>query len=286
MNQMRAGLLGAIVVCGGTGAAFAGGDEAADATQEAPAAYAPRWPSRVIDRPLTLPGGLMLAGPDVVAANTVAVTMTGSSSSLVETAYLAVGYGVTDELEINTLTPTYGLTLDPNGTAKGAFDAGVGFKLLRGALGGKLEVIARAVAGYDLNASAARPVRVGFQAQYNVTSRIAILSHDIGVGNAGLNLGVDGMTKPIFLTFPVGVAVQAAPALWVEVDTAVVTSLKINDDASNTFITDVTPVFVTGIYNTLDGRLDVLGYLGFNDAQHASDTIFFGAGARYYVGKL
>jgi hypothetical protein len=45
-------------------------------------------------------------------------------------------------------------------------------------------------------------------------------------------------------------------------------------------------VFVTGIYNTLGGRLDVLGYVGFSDAQHAGGTVVFGAGARYYAGKL
>jgi hypothetical protein len=228
----------------------------------------------------------VLAGPDLLATNTLAVTMTSSLSSLVETADLAVGYGVTDDLEINTLTPTYGLTLDPNGTAKGAFDVGVGVKLLRGALDGKLEVIARGVGGYDLSTSAARPIRLGVQVQYNATPKLAIVSHDIGLGNAGIAIGVDGMSKPIFVTLPVGVAFQATQELWIEADTALVPSVKINSDASNAFISDVTPVFATGIYNTLGGRLDVLGYVGFNDAQHAGDTILFGAGARYYIGKL
>jgi hypothetical protein len=283
--RMIHSLLGSIVLCGWAGVAFADGDDPTGEPPTAAAAEPSRWPSGVIDRPATLPAGLLLVGSDVLATNTLAVTMTSSSSSLVQTAALAVGYGVTDALEINTLTPTYGLTLDPNGTAKGALDVGAGLKLLRGALGGKLEVIARAIAGYDFNGSAVRPIRLGAHLQYNVTPRFAILSHDVGVGNAGIAIGVDGASKPIFLTLPIGIAVQATPALWIEADTALVPSAKINSDATNAFISDVTPLFVTGIYNTLDGRLDVLGYLGFNDAQHADDTIFFGAGARYYVGR-
>jgi hypothetical protein len=284
------------MVCGSLGPVFAEGDAAQPGATSppatdggapvAPTADAPRWPRPVIDRPLTLPGGLVMAGPDVLATNTLAVTMTGSSSSLAETADFAIGYGVTDDLEINTLTPTYGFTLRPEGSAKGVIDTGAGFKALRGALDGKLELIARAVGGYDLGAAMARPLRLGVQAQYNATPKLAIVSHDIGLGNAGISIGIGGMRKPSFLTLPVGVAVQATPELWIEADTALVASIEINSDASNTFISDVTPVFVTGIYNTLGGRLDVLGYVGFNDAQHAADTVLFGAGARYYVGKL
>src|SRR6185436_12572204 len=171
---------------------------AVNATPEAPA-VTPRWPRGVIDRPLTLPGQLVLAGGDVIGLNTVVMSPAGSTTSMGWLADVALGYGVNDDLEINAITPNYTFTLK-DFEIKGPLDIGVGYKLLRGAAGGKLEMIARAISGYDLNASAVRPVRLGLHVQYNLTPTLAVFTHDIGLGNAGISIAVDGDPKPISLT--------------------------------------------------------------------------------------
>ncbi len=265
------------------GTATGGAPPVADGT---PAA---RWPKGVIDRPLTLPAGLGLAGADVIIYTKVVDPSSTTGGTTVGVAPdIALGYGVTDDFEINTLTPTYAFPATPDGSIKGPLDAGIGYKLLRGALDGKLEVIARAVIGYDIEAEYFRPLRIGLQAQYNATPKIAILSHDTGLGNAGIGIFVDGpagVDKPVYLTLPVGVAYQATPELWIEADTSIFSTINISNTTTNS-ISDVTPLAVTGIYNTLDGHLDLLGYFSFGDLQHAGDTISFGVGFRYYPGKV
>lgn len=245
-----------------------------------------RYPGEVINRPLTLPRGLLLAGGDVVAFNTVTVDLTNgtTSSSLGMSADIALGYGVTDDLEVNTITPTYAFGVK-DFEIKGSFDVGIGYKLLRGAAGGKLELIARAVLGYDTLGEALRPLRVGVQAQYNVTPKICIVSHDIGVGNAGLSFALDGDPKPIFGTLPIGVGFQATPQIYIELDTSVLTTLELSNSATVS-IADITPVALTLVYNTMARHLDVLAYAGFGDVQNAGDTYNFGIGARYYAGSV
>jgi len=273
---------------GGGGGDAAGGAPAMGTPPAAPADAAPasRWPRSVIDRPLTLPKGLLLAGPDLLIVKIPSVTVAGVTvgGGTGELADIGVGYGVTDDLEINTITPTYTIPLHPGGSAKGPFDVGAGYKLLRGAAGGKLELIARVVAGYDINASAARPIRLGVHVQYNVTPKFAVFSHDTGNGNLGLSIAVDGDPKPVFLTIPVGAGFQATKELWVEADTTLA-NIKVSNSV-NTSIADATPLALTGVFNAMDGHLDVLGYVGFGDLQHAGDTVFFGVGARYYLGTL
>ncbi len=274
---------------GGGGAGAPAMDPAAPPADPAAgeATAAVRWPQNVIDRPLTLPKGVLLVGPDLIVSKILSVNLTtgATSSSTAESAYLTAGYGITDDLEVNTLTPTYGFTLNPNGSAKGPLDIGVGYKILRGAAGGKLELIARAVGGYDLAAEAARPLRIGVHVQYNVTPKVAVFSHDVGGGNLGLVIATAGDPKPIGLTVPVGVGFKATPALWVEADTSVIPNLKLKDGATVT-IGDFTPLFVTGVYNVMERHLDLIGYAGFADLQNAGDTVFFGVGARYYAGSL
>jgi hypothetical protein len=254
--------------------------------EPAPAAAAPRYPTEVINRPLTLPKGLALVGGDVIAFNSVTVDVATmmSSSELAVAGALAAGYGVTDDLEINTIAPTYAFALKEF-EAKGALDVGIGFKLLRGALDGKLEVIARGIAGYDFNGEIARPLRVGIHAQYNATPTLCIVSHDLGLGNAGVSIAVDGDPKPVFATLPLGIGFQASPALYAEVNTTVLPILEISKAETQT-IADITPATLTVVYNTLDGHLDLLGYAGFGDLQEAGDTYSFGAGARYYLGAV
>lgn len=245
---------------------------------------APRWPHGVIDRPLTLPGTLVLAGGDVIGLNSVVMTETGSSTSMGWLADVAFGYGINDDLEVNAITPNYTFALK-DFEIKGPLDVGVGYKVLRGAAGGKLEMIARAIGGYDLNASALRPLRLGVHVQYNLTPTLAVFSHDIGLGNAGISIAVDGDPKPVTLTLPIGIGIQAAPELWIEADTAPISTLNLSG-ASNRFITDATPLLATAIYSVMAGHVDAIAYFGFGDVQAAGDTITFGVGLRYYAGAV
>ena len=297
MSSLLLGTLGGIALADDQpthAAAAAATDPSAGAAPTGAAAVeakvpAARWPTAVFDRPLTLPAALALVGADFVVAEitTVTVTPTGAMTTHATGRLLdaAVGYGVTDDFEINTLTPTYAIRTSPDGSAKGPLDLGIGYKLLRGAIDGKLEVIARAVIGYDLDASAVRPLRLGVQVQHNLTPKLAIISHDLGTGNAGISIALDGTVKPVYLTLPVGIGFQATPVLWIEADTLLFPSIKISSSATTT-IADVTPLFLTGIYNAMAGHLDLLGYVGFGDLQHAGDSFSLGVGFRYYPGRV
>ncbi|MFT3696990.1 MAG: hypothetical protein QM831_27860 [Kofleriaceae bacterium] len=246
------------------------------------------WPVDIIERPLTLPAEVLKIGADVYAYSIVDVDLTnGTTSDHVGTLLaLAVGYGITDDLEINTVMPTYQIQLSPDGSAKGPLDLGLGYRVAHGAAGGRLKVAVRAVDGLQFgDSTTVRPLRIGAQVEFDVTPKFAVLSHDIGAGNFGVSVGLDGDVKPIFLTLPIGVAYQALPNLWVEADTAIANSIKLKD-ASNVFISDQTPLDLTGVFTTLDGHLDVLGYVWFGDLQHAGDTWMIGAGIRYYVGRV
>lgn len=255
-------------------------------TPDAGPVAAPRFPGEVINRPLTLPSGLLLAGGDIIAFNRITVDMTNNTtrSSLGMSAAIALGYGVTDDLEVNTITPTYVFGVK-DFEIEGSFDVGIGYKLLRGAAGGKLELIARAVLGYNAQDEALRPLRVGVHAQYNVTPQICIVSHDIGVGNAGLSIALDGDPKPIFGTLPIGVGIQATPQIYLELDTSLLTTLEISS-STTVSIADLTPIAVTFVYTTMARHLDVLAYAGFGDVQNAGDTYNVGIGVRYYAGSV
>jgi len=232
-----------------------------------------RWPRAVFERPLTLPSGLVLAGPDMFAsrAETGGTTVAGD---------LNVGVGITDEIEVNTLTPTGAFTIK-NADFAGPWDAGLGVAVVRGALGGRLEVIARGVVGYDFGAHAARAVRLGVQAQLNVTDKVAVLVHDTGV-MPGVTFDAFG-SQSVSLGLPVGIGVQVHPLLWVEVDTNVVTSYSLHAMSQDT-IADIAPVLGAAVLNVDHGALDVLAYGGATDCYRAASTYFVGLGARYYAG--
>lgn len=247
-----------------------------------------RWSATFMNRPLTLPGNLLMVGGDFFATSMVEVDLAaGTTSDRVATMLdVAVGYGITDEIEVNTVMPTYAIQLSPDGSAKGPLDLGLGYRAAHGAAGGRLKVAVRAVDGVQLgDTTTVRPLRIGAQVEFDFTPKLAVVSHDIGQGNLGVSIGLDGDVKPVFLMLPIGVAYQATPALWIEADTAIANAIKLKDVA-NSFISDQTQLQLTGILTTLDGHLDALGYVWFGDLQHAGDTWMVGAGLRYYVGRV
>lgn len=235
---------------------------AATTDADADADAGPSWPRAAIDRPLTMPSGLLVAGGDVIGART-------EMASTAWAGDLALGVGITDKLEANLLTPNYTFPLDTF-QPSGALDAGAGYALVRGAIDGKLEVIARAAGGFDLATSQARPLRVGLQAQLNVTPWLAVVSHDLGAGNAGVAIALSGAHR-VDAVAPIGLGVQLARTLWVEADTAAPLAAR------------AVPVSATALINLLDGQVDALGYIGVNDVADARDSIWFGVGVRYYA---
>lgn len=236
-------------------------------------ASAERWAESGWDRPLTLPKGIVLVGPDMLASR----ALDGSTSLVGD---LNVGIGLTDRIELNTLTPTGAFTLTDANLA-GPWDAGLGVAVIRGGLGDRLEVIARIVAGYDFEAHAARTVRLGMQAQLDLTDKVALVVHDTGV-MPGVSYDAFG-SQSLSLGLPVGIGVQIHPLVWIEADTNVVTSYA-SDDMDQVTIADVAPLLGTAIFNLDDGDLDLLAYGGVIDCYEAASTFFVGVGARYYVG--
>src|SRR3954470_20524889 len=183
----------------------AGAATTATATSE-PAAPAVRYPRAVIERPLTLPAGVAMLGADLTSNN---------DGSLMGGAPI-IGYGITDDLEIQV--PYVFTTREFE--AKGSLNFDVGYKLLRGAADGKLEVIARARTGYNFLAKAANPLMIGLHAQYNITDKLAVISGFPSTQQLSIALSDGGgMAKPIDLSVPLSVGYQATPLLYFQVDT-------------------------------------------------------------------
>jgi hypothetical protein len=255
--------------------------EPAAAPPAAPAEEAPasRYPRSVIDRPLTLPKGLVMLGAD----------FTGNHDFSLITAAPIVGYGITDDLEVQV---PYSLTLDadPDGfEAKGPLNLEVGYKLLRGAAGGKLEMIARGRIGYDFLAETSA-LLLGLHVQYNATPKLAFITGLPGTQQLKITLAtpdVNGMSgpTPVDFSIPFGIGVQPTKELYLELDTKLA-QFNISDSADVYFGADATPLFLTVLYNAMP-HLDVQAIVGLDASADSPDqTLSFLVGARYYAGSL
>lgn len=251
-----------------TGAASAPDASAAavEAIVEAPAV---RYPSAVIARPLTLPGAVFQAGFDE-GANKDFSTMASR---------VVAGYGINDKLEA---TAFYSFATK-DFEAKGSLDVNVGYAAVRGAMGGKLEVVPRAQVGYGVLAEAINPLLLGAQAQYNATDKIAFITP-----GGQLSVALDGDSKPITFGLPVAAAFQATPVLYFQLDTTLA-SFNIADSANAFIFADTTPLLLSAIYNVIPA-IDVLASGGLNvtppDPAEVGDTVSFVLGIRYYGGTL
>jgi hypothetical protein len=255
------------------GVATADGDVSGDAA-------ASRYPRRVIDRVLTYPKGIFVAGAD----------LTNFTRSFFDPALVRVlvGYGITDDFELNFAH--YAFSTEDAG--KGSIDAGLGYKLLRGAAGGKLEVIARAQTGYSLASEGLNPLLLGAHVQYNVTPDFCIITP-----GGHLSIALDGVAigdpptevNPITFNLPVSVGYQATPTLYVQADTSL-GSIEIKDSESVFFGADVTPLFVAGYLNAIPA-VDVFAGVGSSnltvpEGGEVGDTLYVTVGVRYYGGAL
>lgn len=255
-------------------------EESAEATseesssEEAPSEAAGRWPRQVIARPLTLPKGLINVGANIPFTQKFEVIGLG----------LNFGYGISDDLEVRA---SYGLTLKEF-EAKGTLGFGAGYKILRGAAGGKLELIARADTGYSLLAEGLAPLKLGAQVQYNISDKLAVVSPQAGLRIALEEVVIPPATdgfRPIDLVLPLGVGYQATPELYAQIDTTLA-NIEVSDSATTFIFADNIPLTASVVYN-LQPALDITASFGFTDLKNnAGDNIVAAIGAQYYMGSL
>ncbi|HEU4614370.1 MAG TPA: hypothetical protein VFS15_19880, partial [Kofleriaceae bacterium] len=241
------------------------------ATPEQPEQPAARFPRSVIARPLTLPSGLAMLGADAVANHDFSA-MGGAP---------IVGYGFTDDFEVQVPYSFAARDFEARGSV--AIDAG--YKLLRGAAGGKLEAIARVRGGYDTLGEVATPLMLGVHVQYNVTDTLALISGYAGTQQIRIALSEDdAMATPADLSLPIAVGYQATPELYLQVDTKLA-QFDLHDSANAFIGADMTPVSLTAVYNVINA-LDVQAAIGTDLTNSPGDSLSFLVGARYYAGTL
>lgn len=197
------------------------------------------------------------------------------------TAAPVLGYGITDDFEAQLI---YGFTLDEF-EAKGALNLDLGYKLLRGAAGGKLEAIARARVGYDLLGELATPLLLGVHVQYNITDTIAVISGTPGLQQLRITLDDGGSgVSPVDLSLPIAVGFQATPELYLQLDTKIA-QIDLSDSANAVIFDDTTPVTLTAVYNAIPA-LDLQAAVFTDLSNEPGDMLGFLVGFRYYAGQL
>ncbi len=235
------------------------------------AAPARRYPRAVIERPLTYPAGVLTVGADA-GGNHDLSAMTGAPIA---------GYGITDKLEVQV--PYAFATHDLE--ARGTVGADVGYAVARGALGGKLEAIARVRTGYDTLALDLMPLSLGVHVQYNITPRLALMSGAPGTQQLRFALAKSATgTRPIDVSLPLGIGLQVVSTVYLQLDTKLA-QLEINDSATVLIGRDVAPASLTAVWNALP-ELDLQAAVGTDLINAPGDALTFLLGARYYAGRL
>jgi hypothetical protein len=261
----------AIVLCALAVPAFAENVPAVISKDAPSGEAAPRYPRSVIARPLTLPSGLAMLGADATANHDFSA-MGGAP---------IVGYGITDKLEVQVPYTFATRELE----ARGNLGVDVGYVIVRGAVDGKLEAIARVRGGYNMLDAAPTPLMLGVHVQYNVTPKVALISGVPGSQQFRISLTDDAaMAKPVDIGLPLGVGVQPTPELYVQLDTKLA-QLNISESANALIGKDMTPVALTVIYNVINA-LDVQAAIGTDLTNKPGDALTFLVGARYYAGQL
>jgi len=231
------------------------------------------WPTAASERPLTAAQGML----EVTPMGTFSRASAGNTSVTGEGATIAARYGISSRLE---LAASYtGITLNPSSNWKGALAAGLGFSMIRGAAGGRLDIAPRAGAIYDLTGKTVVAV-ASADVRYKLSSRLWLGTPFNVPGLEATVKGADVMgttasATPIVLQVPFAVGYQATSALQLQAST-VVASISIKDSHTTT-IADGTPLTIDALY-ALGNKLDLRVDLGLPDLQHAGDALSLAAG--------
>ncbi|MEZ4360962.1 MAG: hypothetical protein R3B48_12335 [Kofleriaceae bacterium] len=268
----------AVLVAGGRGRALAqdafgedGGDAAGDPA--APAVSAPedagkwsRWSQRFIDRPRTLPMGMIEAGGYLDINRTVVATTTGTTSDTALGLSVGGGYGVSDRLEVRG---SYGLTL-ADFEAKGPLALGAGFGFAEGtlAIAGSADFV------YDLGVELGE-IGLGARVRY-------LLKPDLSLFTARqLAIGVIGDVKPATLRLPIGVGYQVNDRLYAFGETELAV-LNLKDSQSLALFADYVPITLGGVF-ALSSKLEVGGLLFTDLKNDPFDALFLEFFGRLYL---
>jgi hypothetical protein len=235
------------------------------------ATVAPRYPRSVIARPLTLPASVFAIGADSGANHDLSAI----------SAAPIVGWGITEKLEVQM---PYSFALH-DFEARGSVTADAGYAIVRGALGGKLEMVARIRGTYDTLGTAAAPLGVGVHVQYNLTPHLALISGAPGTQQLRISVASDAeMHMPIDLALPLGVGIQATETIYVQLDTRLV-QLALSDSETLAIGRDMVPLSVTAVWNAVPA-LDVQAAVATDLTSEPRNTLTFLVGARFYAGRL
>jgi hypothetical protein len=224
-----------------------------------------RYPRAVIARPLTLPQAIVVVGGDVGANNDLSAV--GGTP--------IVGVGITDNLEVQVPYAFAARELE----MRGSLSVDVGYKLVRGAIDGKLEIIARARAGYSLLDDEAIPYSLGVHVQYNALPWLAVIT-----GAPGTEQVRFASPGTVDLSLPLAVGVQVSPVVYMQLDTKLA-QIALHDSDNMMLGADTTPVALTAVWNAWHA-LDVQAAIGTDLTTGPGDALWFLVGARYYAGDL
>ncbi len=223
-----------------------------------------RWPQRFIDRPRTLPLGMIEAGAYLDFTRT---SIDGGDTTTTTGLFLAGGYGVSDQLEVRV---SYGLTLDEF-EAKGPLGLGVGFGLKEGQL-------AVAVAGdftYDFLYETG-DIAVGPRARFKLTPDLALYTQRQLV----ITVISDGV-QPASLHLPIGVGYQINPQLYVFGETELA-QIDLKDSESLGIFADYIPLTAGGVFS-LSKKLEVGGLIATDLKNDAFDSMLIELFGRVYL---
>lgn len=256
-------------------------DPAATSTPEGPAGEVPfdpstqppppeanvakwsRWSRRFIDRPRTLPAGMIEVGGYLDFER---VALDGDS--LTFTSLLAGGgYGVSDKLEVRA---SYGLTLDEF-EAKGPLAVGAGFGLIEGTLA----LAASADFVYDL-ASKDGELGLGARVRGKLTPDLALYTSRQLVMRLVSDAG-----KPANLRLPLGVGFQLSEPLYLFAETELAV-LNLKDSETQALFSDYIPLTLGGVF-TLSTRLEVGGLVYTDLKTDAFESLFLEVFGRIYL---
>ena len=226
------------------------------------------WPQSIIDRPLTLPEGSVSIGTGF-GAN---ADKDFSDASLSVGGLWGASYGVTNELSLGV---AYDMLLQGDEAGKGTITLGGGYTYYAE---GALILTGTANFGYDADASEMGNLALGSYVWFNAMPWMAIISpgDQITVGLAEPN--------DIGVSLPIGLGFQAAPALFIEIDTTIA-EFQLNNDGTNTFFgADSTPLDLTFyISPTNEWDITVGGGVNANVGDGTlADTATLSAGVTYY----